>query len=839
MGQKVLVFESDPTFAADLRNELTKLGCSVQVVDDGNAGLQQATSARPDLILLSIELPRMNGFSVCNKLKKDPSLKDVPLIIMSSESSDETFEQHRKLRTRAEDYVHKPITFDDLLARIQPFVALQSGNGGAAAAEDYRAPQETSADEAEAEHPTGHPPARTSDALEEIDNGDIVIEEMPSQLPGARRSTRPPVAGDLVDHAEHVNVNGTASLDAALRAASEAPIPRTSDRPARTSSHAPAGLNDGAAQLAAGLQRDVEAAQAKIRDLEEALEHARAEAASAAETAGSVDTGEVERLRKDNEDLKTRLVAAGTASAAGAKGGVSSRDFLDLREALNKKDKEILSLREGLAKKDKEIVDVRDKSLAFERLKADLDDKVLEQERELAERQDKVDSLQADKEQAKKAGDDFKRRAERAQVETEAAKKELAELREKQGAELAARVADIATLKEEHAQNVEIERKAREASLAEAEARRAREVEEAATEKQTALDEAQRAAAEASAEAVGAREKALTGEHESKLATLHRAHQEEAQRLRTEHEQKIEALGKQHEEAAAQVASRHEAVLVDLREELESERDGRVAEAEAKGAAEIAAVRAEAAEKTAAAEREAAEKTAAAEREAAEKTAAAERDAAEKIAAAERDAAEKTAAFEKDFAEKIAAVEKDAAEKIAAAQAAGAARAHAAEEDAAQKIRAAEEQGATRAEAAEKDAAERIARAEEQAAAAKTTFDAQLAGLEDDLAATRSKASTYETRVTELEAAFASTSEAKNGFERDLEAAKQRVAILEADLAATRYSLDETKGHLVTQTNRLDKATTKIDADKTSLDRAKDALAVALSQIEEAESRTA
>ena len=55
---------------------------------------------------------------------------------------------------------------------------------------------------------------------------------------------------------------------------------------------------------------------------------------------------------------------------------------------------------------------------------------------------------------------------------------------------------------------------------------------------------------------------------------------------------------------------------------------------------------------------------------------------------------------------------------------------------------------------------------------------------------------------------------------------------------ATKHSLDETKGHLVTQTNRLEKATTKIEADKSSLDRAKDALAVALSQIEEAESRT-
>src|SRR5205085_4683328 len=139
-----------------------------------------------------------------------------------------------------------------------------------------------------------------------------------------------------------------------------------------------------------------------------------AEANAKAPSAG--DAAELEQLRKDNEDLKARLVAASSASANPKTAGVSSREFLDLREALNKKDKEILNLREGLSKKDKEIVDVRDKSLAFERLKADLDDKVLEQERELAERQDKIESLQADKEQAKKAGEDFKRRAERAQV---------------------------------------------------------------------------------------------------------------------------------------------------------------------------------------------------------------------------------------------------------------------------------------------------------------------------------------------------------------------------------------------------------------------------------------
>src|ERR1051325_8501693 len=76
----------------------------------------------------------MNGFSVCNKLKRDPALKDVPLIIMSSESTEETFEQHRRLRTRAEDYVHKPIAFEDLIARASTYVSFRSAADAAAAA---------------------------------------------------------------------------------------------------------------------------------------------------------------------------------------------------------------------------------------------------------------------------------------------------------------------------------------------------------------------------------------------------------------------------------------------------------------------------------------------------------------------------------------------------------------------------------------------------------------------------------------------------------------------------------------------------------------------------------
>ncbi|MDB4929778.1 MAG: plectin 1 isoform 8, partial [Myxococcaceae bacterium] len=119
---KVLIFEYDRPFADALERAFTRRGCSVRVVDDGQVGLDVALDDRPGLIILAIELPRMNGFAVCNRIKKHPDLKDVPLLIVSSDSPPETFEQHSKLRTRAEDYAHKPIDPEALIARASAFV---------------------------------------------------------------------------------------------------------------------------------------------------------------------------------------------------------------------------------------------------------------------------------------------------------------------------------------------------------------------------------------------------------------------------------------------------------------------------------------------------------------------------------------------------------------------------------------------------------------------------------------------------------------------------------------------------------------------------------------------
>ena len=70
MAHRILVFEADTQFASELRNGFAGRDVELEIVSEGKKGLEQAAATPPDLILLSIELPSMNGFLVCKKIKK-------------------------------------------------------------------------------------------------------------------------------------------------------------------------------------------------------------------------------------------------------------------------------------------------------------------------------------------------------------------------------------------------------------------------------------------------------------------------------------------------------------------------------------------------------------------------------------------------------------------------------------------------------------------------------------------------------------------------------------------------------------------------------------------------
>jgi DNA-binding response OmpR family regulator len=121
---KILLIESDGAFAQELCTAIEARGVEARVTSDGKEGLELARADRPDLIVLCVELPKMSGYSVCNKLKKDDQLRSIPLVIISAEATPETFDQHRKLKTRAEGYLIKPFEPAALLELIGGLVAL-------------------------------------------------------------------------------------------------------------------------------------------------------------------------------------------------------------------------------------------------------------------------------------------------------------------------------------------------------------------------------------------------------------------------------------------------------------------------------------------------------------------------------------------------------------------------------------------------------------------------------------------------------------------------------------------------------------------------------------------
>lgn len=120
----ILLIDAEQPFATQMVEALQARGLFVQHLDEGKDALDYARAHRPDLIVLCAELKQTRGWPVCKMLKKDDELKSIPVIITSAEATAETFEQHRKLKARAEDYLHKPFDAHTLLERVGNFIAL-------------------------------------------------------------------------------------------------------------------------------------------------------------------------------------------------------------------------------------------------------------------------------------------------------------------------------------------------------------------------------------------------------------------------------------------------------------------------------------------------------------------------------------------------------------------------------------------------------------------------------------------------------------------------------------------------------------------------------------------
>ncbi|MFC2025073.1 response regulator transcription factor [Chloroflexota bacterium] len=119
---KILLVDDDPDFVEATRLVLESKPYEVVSAFDGDEGLEKARSEKPDLIILDIMMPRKDGFAVCQELKEDHQLSQVPVLMLTSFSErymETTLSLSQGLAMEAEDFIDKPVSLAELLIRVE------------------------------------------------------------------------------------------------------------------------------------------------------------------------------------------------------------------------------------------------------------------------------------------------------------------------------------------------------------------------------------------------------------------------------------------------------------------------------------------------------------------------------------------------------------------------------------------------------------------------------------------------------------------------------------------------------------------------------------------------
>ena len=116
MTKKVLIVDDEQNIAISVEYLMRREGFDVSVAKDGEEGLAMIRSTKPDLVLLDVMMPKMDGFQVCSEVRADASLAGVRIIMLTAKGREAEVE--KGLSLGADAYIPKPFSTSDLVSRV-------------------------------------------------------------------------------------------------------------------------------------------------------------------------------------------------------------------------------------------------------------------------------------------------------------------------------------------------------------------------------------------------------------------------------------------------------------------------------------------------------------------------------------------------------------------------------------------------------------------------------------------------------------------------------------------------------------------------------------------------
>ena len=121
---RILLVDDEPSVVKMVSKRLEVEGFEVLAALDGHEGLQKAKTEGPDLVLLDLMLPKLNGYEVCAILKRDPLYQKIPIIILSARAQEK--DEKEALHCGADAFLCKPFQSQELMGQIQTLLRLPS-----------------------------------------------------------------------------------------------------------------------------------------------------------------------------------------------------------------------------------------------------------------------------------------------------------------------------------------------------------------------------------------------------------------------------------------------------------------------------------------------------------------------------------------------------------------------------------------------------------------------------------------------------------------------------------------------------------------------------------------